>query len=431
MAALDKLPCEIMVEILSLLPTGDLACIALVSRQLHDLALPFLYRAPSLLSYGARTYRQGLDIFLWTILTPGRETLATHVRTLTFNWYIPRAGPTGLCPSEHTLIGPAALRFGLRRTTHGRAAKFVLLIHLLPNLQVLHISCPVQHSSFTNFMDARYAALGHPTTAPPVLQSLLEFHSAYDEMRRGITHKTLMVLLALPCIQRIQTCITPTESSYMDSVTGRAASSPLTHLRIWDPTASPFYLLSALSVPSALTHFSYSTTRYRYQFNLGVFWAAMRPLARTVVSLRLEVLLIGPEDGQVSRIQMSGATWSLVDWTALRTLSCSLVALMGERTAERVGGLARFLPRGVRELEVVGDPHWGYGAVVEEVVGLVTWKDALVPCLEKVAVRAQQRVVGARARAQPRADNGEARGKLRGACKAAGVTIVETISEDW
>lgn len=158
----------------------------------------------------------------------------------------------------------------------------------------------------------------------------------------------------------------------------------------------------------------------------------MRPLARTLVSLRLELMLAGPvENGQVNRIETGGTTWSLVEWTALRTLSCSLVALMGVWTAERVGELARFLPRGLIELEVVGDCHWGYAAAVEELVGLVMWKDVLVPCLEKVAVRAQKRVV--RAMAQPGMD-GEAREMLRSACKAAGVTgvtLVDKISEDW
>lgn len=168
--------------------------------------------------------------------------------------------------------------------------------------------------------------------------------------------------------------------------------------------------------------------RHRDGFNLDLFWAAMRPLSASVVCLHLDLMLMGPAgDDQEGQFGTGESTRSLVEWTLLRTLSCSLEALMGERTAGRVGGLARFLPRGLRELEVVQDQHWGYGAVVEEIVELMARKDVVVPRLERVAARAVQRFDDVEARV----DDVEARGTLRGACEAAGVTVVESIPHPW
>lgn len=107
MTTIDTLPCELLTEILSHLPDAYLARTALVSRRMHDHSVPLLYRAPVLRYSGRTTLRPALKIFLWTVLTPGRESLTTHVRSLRAYWFC-----TKPCPSEDALLDPIASRFG-------------------------------------------------------------------------------------------------------------------------------------------------------------------------------------------------------------------------------------------------------------------------------------------------------------------------------
>lgn len=418
MATLDIFPCEMLAEVLSHLSIGDLTQTSLVSRRFNEVSLPLLYKSPILRDIGPRTQRQSINIFLWTILTPGRESLTNHVHTLHWHWYNQNRVPRR-CPSENALLAPAASHFGLRHSPRSAGAKFVLLIHLLPRLRVLRITCPVPSSSFTIFMDSRYLARTLPIASPalpPVLQSLREFYSPTVRSLRGITHKTLVTLLLLPCIRCIDVKIADTTTNSIIAMEGVTAVSTVTELHLADRTMAPTYLKIVLALPMALTYFSYSTIRQRYDFDLEGFWESMRPLGDTVVYLNLDLKLSGPsypdQEGPVGK----AVTWSLREWCALRTLRCPLVALLGCESPEKHTVLVGFLPAGIRELEFREDGYWSYCEVVEQVVHLLDHRMVAVPMLETVAVKG--------AEVLPSVQD-----QLSDACEAAGVTVVDHVRD--
>lgn len=418
MATLEILPCEMLTEILSHLPIADLTQTSLVSRRFNEVSLPLLYKSPSLRHIGPRTHRQSINIFLWTILTPGRETLTNHVHTLRWHWYNQKRVPRR-CPSENALLAPAASHFGLRHSPRSAGAKFVLLIHLLPRLRILRITCPVPSSSFTIFMDSRYLAHTLPTAnpaLPPVLQSLREFHSPTDQTRRGITHKTLVMLLLLPSIRCIDVQIADIATDSIIAMEGVAAVSTVTEMHLGDRNMAPTHLKIILALPIALTYFSYSTVRQRYDFDLDCFWESMRPLRNTVVYLNLDLKLNGPsyphQEGQVGVV----VNWSLREWCALRTLRCPLVALLGNESPEKDAGLVGFLPARIRELEFWEDGNWSYREVFEQVMHLLDHKMVVVPVLETVAVKGAE--VGS-----------TVQDRLKDACEAVGVKVVDHVRD--
>lgn len=381
MATIDTLPCELLTEILSHLPGAYLARTALVSRRMHDHCVPLLYRVPVLRYSGRTTLRPSLKIFLWTVLTPGRESLTTHVRSLRAYWYWTRY--TKPCPSEDALLDPVASRFGLRRGVHSQGAQLVLLIHLLPRLRVLTVTPPVRFSTFTKMMDARYTQLVDPTspTPPLVLQSLREFISPADQTGNGISHKTLVVLLLLPCIRVIDVQIADHDPFSLRAMkTAWFGSSSVSQLRIEDPNMAPRYLSLVIPLTRALTHFSYSTARRRAEFDHEGFWAALRPLRTTLVALHLDIKL-APR-GAV----WEGVGWSFREWVVLRRLGCSIGLLLGKVRPRVIDGLVDCLPVGIRGLEVLEDQWLGYGEVMQHVLKLLDRKTTVVPSLVIVAV---------------------------------------------
>lgn len=156
-----------------------------------------------------------------------------------------------------------------------------------------------------------------------------------------------------------------------------------------------------------------------------MFWAAMQPLSRSVVCLHLDVCLMGPQNRDwVAWFGCEETTLSLVEWVSLRTLSCTLVGVMGKRTPAKIGGFGAHLPSGVREVEILGkDPDWRYAARVEELAELLAGKDVAVPHLLMVVMEEAERVVK---------DEGDevALVNLRGASAQAGVTLGST-SHRW
>lgn len=405
---MDALPCELLTEIVSHLPAADLARTVLVSRRIHDISVQLLYQAPDLRYSGRTTLRPALQIFLWTILTPGRESLTTHVRSLRAYWY--RTRNTKPCPSENALLNPAASRFGLRRGVHSQGAQLVLLIHLLPHLRVLTVTPPVRFSHFTKMMDARYMQLVDPTaspTLPPVLQSLREFHSPPDQTANGISHKTLIVLLLLPCIRVINVQIADHDPYSLRTMeTAIVRSSPATKLCIADLNMVPRYLSCVLPVAGALTHFSYSTVRRRPHFDHDGFWAAMRPLRATVVSLQLDIRLVLEDTG------WKADGWSFREWVVLQKLSCSISLLLRDIRPGVREGFVEGLPVGICELEVMEDQFLGCIEVMQHVLELLERKTTVAPLLVSVAARGV---------------NPPVLKVLRAAGAAVGVTVVDSL----
>lgn len=86
MAAFDKLPYEMLTQILSELSSGDCARVSRVTRRLCDVAEPLLYKAPFLASLNSPPYCLSLNRFLQTLIESPRPTLANHVWTLNLTW---------------------------------------------------------------------------------------------------------------------------------------------------------------------------------------------------------------------------------------------------------------------------------------------------------------------------------------------------------
>lgn len=409
MATLGNLPYELQTAIFSHLPAADLARTCLVSHSVCNVVTPMLYRSPVL--SGPRS-RQRLKVFLLVLLTPGQEALATHVRSLHWCWFLTKSE---LCPRDEALLAPAAAHFGLRRYPNTQGSQFVMLIHLLPQLRILHITPPVSHSSFTKFMERGPTA---PNTPRP-LQSLVEFRTTWGKKRHGVTYKTLTALLALPCIRLIEVVIARSESGSDAPVAPPEAVSAVTHLRICDANPAPTYLGPLLSAAVRLTHFSYTVAGCKNSFALSEFWEDLRPLAASVVKLHLEIplpLVAAPEE--LRGIVEGEVMWSFVQWTALRTLRCTAAAVVGREKGRAVGRLALVLPRGLKELELMADKNCVYETVVNEVVEVLAQMGDLVPFLERVAVR----------RALLPGDLAVLE-RLRGACEVAGVGVAEALSK--
>lgn len=419
MAVLDKLPSELLAEILSDLSNSDLLSTSLVSHRLHDLSMPLLYQAPVLRDAGPRTFRPSLKIFLWTILTPGREFLATHVRALTWNW--DRTRSTRRCPSEDTILNPIALRFGVRPDFDSEDVRLLLLIHLVPHLRVLTITPPVHYSIFMKLLGSYHTSptdtlplnLAAASTVGPLLLSLREFRFPLMPRYRGISHRILMMILRLPSISHVDVHITDRDACLVATTKFVAASSSVRKLRLADTNRDFRYLPQLLMVPIALTHFSYSMLRPRPTFDHKNFYKAMRPLRFSVVNLHLD-LRLRPEDPYQRAWTGHDVSWSLQEWTVLRTLSCSLVVLLARPRKGVPVDLACLLPVSLRELEIREDVHWPYATVVEVVVELLEQKMAAVPVLERVAVMPMAQV------------DPQALEQLSDACEAAGVSLIDT-----
>lgn len=403
MATLNNIPCELLTEIFSYLLSADLARTCLVSRSVCNVSTPVLYKTPVLLDSGV----QSLKLFLLTLVTPGQESLATHVRSLRWTWL---RIPYEPCPRDKELLAPAAARFGLRPFLNTQGSQFVLLIHLLPRLRILYITPPVPRSSFTEFIDRG------PTTPNSLrpLQLLHEFRTDRNKTRDGVTQKTLMALLALPCIRLIDVGIARSESFASLPLAPPGASSTVTHLRIRDANAAPAYLGPVLTATAQLTHFSYTMECHRNSFTLAEFWQYLRPVAATIVNLHLELRLRVLSGQERSRgVSQGEAMWSFEQWTALRTLKCTAAAVVGWETGRAVGRLAQVLPRGLRELEVREDENCSYVVLVDEVVEVLARKGDVVRCLQRVAVRPTSGL-----------HDFVSLERLRGACEVAGVVVV-------
>lgn len=417
MAVLNDLPYETLVEILSSLSSVDLAHMSRVSHRFHSIARPLLYKAPCLTKTpDLKTSRPSLEIFVQTLLSPGCETLANHVRSLI--WHQDDSQPNHVVPSEGNtaLFAAASNRLNLRQLPRSENGEFPLLLHLLPYLQVLTIypTCDRSLNALIEFSSLLSSAT---PTLPIALQSLREFNSPDDV---AISPEMLLTLLGLPRITSINGRIANLPRVPAD-FSAAARTSSLTKLRITNSTLSHNMLSLALAVPRALTHFSYSTSRVLSYRRVGTA-DSLLPMRDSLECLHLKFLHVrqgvARSRAELGRVLCCGGGAftmkgrSLRGWNVLRSLSCSLGPLLwnGVGVALR---LVDVLPGGIREMEILEDCHWAYGEVVNLVVELLEQKEVVVPVLERLAV------------VNTKGEQVEAKEILIVACMNAGVTLVE------
>lgn len=389
MPTLDTLPYETLTEILSSLSNADLAHISRVSSHLCAVAEPLLYKAPRL----SESKRPSLAIFLRTLLLPGRESLATHVKSLWVDWHRDWRGHDSLdtpgLPHSPESCGTEEL---------------VLLLDLLSSLQVLEVLPGNNSSDFTRLLESYDGQL---STLPLGLQSLREFRCGILSFR-SMSVRTVLTLLRLPCIRSISTPINPENVLILPLADHTAASSSITDLRISNnlPIASLRHLLKDLP---ALTHFSY-TVFVPDDFDLQAFMPVFELLRNSLQHLHLDIMT-DEEPEMDDDLPFIGG--SLRTWPVLRTLSCALMPLLGKRDEVDTLRLVNVLPPSLRQLGILHDHYWTYAEAMTQAGELVGQMETVVPKLECLAV------------VQNWGSDGVLEAKLNLLCEKAGVRYEE------
>lgn len=384
-----RCPHEISAHIVSYLPQSDLATISRVSHQLYTISQPLLYKEPCIITGNQSPV--SVYIFLRTLLTPGGEELVNHVRWLTLHWTNQEMDLLREPDTDTLLLTRRAASLGLPDPIWHSSALVVLLLRLLPRLQTLHVVPAHDRDHLDEFISTNRSAL----------QSLREFRWYSANWQSGVTPRMLFALLALPCIRIIDVHMV----TELPLVAPAPGSSLATHLEFSFGQLSARSLGLVLLVPRALTHFTYRAVS-GHRTSMAKLAEALRPVRDTLQHLDLDLFrCIGSSPGGV---RDDGSIGSLKTWPALRSVRCSLVALVG--SGER---LVDVLPLGLRALETVEDHVWKVEEVVREVVALVVGKQTAVPRLCTVAVH-----VGGR-------KSEELMVRLKGACVAGGVRLVE------
>lgn len=412
MASFSNIPLEILSEILALLPCSDLATTSRISHEFHAASQRLLYRDPCLPTTTAQTTRRpSLEIFLVTLLNSDNDSLVTRVRSLTLHWH-QAPGLTALRRNDVSLITAAGLRMGLRARLFfpfpSEAVQFIVLLHLLPNLQVLHMTPP--SSIVVGVIEAQRWG----TNLPIALQSLREFHCHSRINGHGIAPDTLLDIMRLPCIDQITVDIANSRRVPRDRIrpAAVASTSTVTKMCVTHADFSGREILSIFHVPIALTHFSFSAGA-KCRYTLEQFMQGLVPLSYSVRFLHLDFLNLDPTDGDDIEDLTAFMHGSLRQWSALRTLSCSLIPLLGKGQRPDSRRLAQVLPMGIRELAILEDWYWSYTERADEVSNLLRYKQSVVPVLQKVAMMDEEWGCNPRAEA-----------RLEFACEAARVRLV-------
>lgn len=396
-------PDEIWVEIVSSLPTQDVARVSLASRRLHCISQPLLYQEPEL--FLTQHHPPPLQALIRTLLTPGCETLARHVRCLTISWMHVQLPQDD---DDQVSFTGAASRFGLGGWPLSADIQIMLLLHLLPHLQTLNFFPTDNTSWFRNLNDLHAGA--HPRTALPIgLQSLSDFHCDFGNCVRP---RALVVLLRLPHIRSIEMPICgDIELQLRGSERVSLGTSSVTSLTFPSARMPHVALKRILQIPRALTHFSYRAMRSTGEgLRLREFAEALAPLKNLLQTIVLDFSLLRNRSGD--DVGDEGPATTLQDWPALRHVSTSLVPLLGMVVLpDSPGRLGNMLPPGIRTLLILRDNFWSGDEAVLELVLLLEQKETLVPMLESVAVCEQVEMTR------------EMEDRLKSACVTAGVRM--------
>lgn len=378
MSFLNDLPLEVCTEILSHLPSADLARACRVSRQMHAISLRVLYTAPTLSRRTGWTYPTSLHILLRTLLSPGGDRLAAHIRSLSLMWdHIDDQTPQ--CPADTALFSDAIQELRLDQSILGdpvrwQGVRFVLLLHLVPRLQVLELGTPYNRDAFDGFMQ-------NPGTFD-VLQQLRAFQHHPDSRAANLDSATFFALLRLPLLRTIDVSIAE-GPNICPANAPEPGSSAITSLSLRHCSLGPASVQQILLLPAALTHFSLYLESSDRNFDISAF--SLAPLRATLQYLRVDLsglvhypLTVNPPRRTIG---------SLRDWPALRTVRCSLMGLLGRERRAVAGRLAEVLPPSLRELEILPERYWAGRPKVDKVVEMLHEKDAMIPAWEKLVMR--------------------------------------------
>lgn len=370
MTVLDDLPYETFLNIFSSLSSTDLASASLVSRRWHVISEPVLYREPNIYHQpsSANSWRQPrvIELFLRTLLIPGCERLAFHVRSLCLPWRMTTIDLTPRRRSNLAILAAAESRFGV---THSPApgspdSQVVLLMHLLPRLQRLHLVPPGVRDNFNDFFDG----IGPTQPLPLSFQSLINFDWDWSNTNTSISAQEVLALLQLQYMKTVQVDMRGEfDGNFPTNVQGTSGVTIL-YLRCSETAA--VLIACILSVPRALERFIYHGQCVH---------------RATLTHLRLEFIESDDADPLVERLSLRG-------WPVLRELLCPLKLLVGFQGPAHGPQLAERLPACIQRLQMVycgyysEDDNWSFAEEMDSYVQLVSEGKWIVPRLEKLIV---------------------------------------------
>lgn len=400
---IPHVPDEILFEIFSCLPCQDLARVSLVARRLHCISQPLLYKQPELKDR-ANQRPSSIQAFIRTLLTTGCESLANNVRHLTISW---RELPVGPISTDYATLKIAASSFGLGDWPFTDDIHIMLLLHLLPSLNTLHLY-PVGVTHWFRNLPHLHSHWQPQNPIPPGLLSLREFRCDFQGCVRP---RPLAFLLALPHLRSLALPICGEVGlALRGSAIPIPRSSDVTSLEFNYARMSHSSLKSILTIPRALTHFYYRGMR---STNLIGFHRALAPLRESLQTLVLDFSAVdverarGMQEGQGEE----DAGVSLRDWTALRNVAVSLVVLVGiPEMQPEPAEVAELLPPGITMLRLLKDGFWTESEATMALVAMLGRKEVMVPRLESVGL--WERV------------EGEVAEKLRDVCASTRVQIL-------
>lgn len=408
MAVLNDLPYETLVELLSFLSSADLASTTRVSRCFYDVSQPLLYTTPCLAKTPTThptVAGSSLGILLRTLLTPGREALGSHVRTLSLE-LDDTAPVTEYTDDSMARITAIASKLRIVNPLATQGSHLMILLDLLPRLHALQISPPN-----VRFFETT-------ATLPCGLRSLRKIHYIRTARINYVKLKRILTSMKLPSIRSISVPNINGRCLSIERMDAVAATSPITHLRYsnaelysgvrYNCARALHYILQ---VPIALTHFSY-TAVMDGSLVLPVFMRTLLCLRLSLQSLHLDFCGEANYAEEEMDFLLPYPEGSLREWPVLRTLSCSLVPLLGRGQPDCSARLMDVLPPSLRELEILRDWKWEVAEAVKQVVEMLAQKECAVPRLEKVAV------------VMSCVDSQYAVDELTVACEAAGVSFV-------
>ncbi|KAL0634537.1 hypothetical protein Q9L58_006556 [Maublancomyces gigas] len=390
---MDPIPIlpEILRQIFSYLESRDARRVSQVSRHWYACSLEQLYKKPYLCK------PRSIHHFLQTLLTPGLESLAARVRTLTIEWdEDDYSEPVGGC--GHAIFAAAAARLHLDRPIQSPGNQALLLLHLLPRLDVLNVALPDHDNAFAAFL----AASHEHADLPLALRSIRQLSCIWSLYLPGATADMLTTMFRLPRLLTLEVYVAADISTVLEADQRRM--SQVTNLQIWNLQMKISPLRYILSIPRALTRLSISGVVGSHSELIGL-QSALEPVKMTLEVLELDSIVIGPSV-PLLLVRM---------WPVLRRLRCQLVMLLGFLGGRGVHSLDGVLPCSLRDLGIKDDRYWHGDDGALELVKIVKRKEQATPLLKRVGYD----ILG----------NSELALRLQSVCADAGVKLVG--GGDW
>lgn len=278
----------------------------------------------------------------------------------------------------------------------------MLCLHLLPFLRTIDIIPSMHGDDFEDFIGSHHAT--EPALLPVGLQSLHEFNWHSEQAYRSVNYKMLITLMRLPSIESIDVHVVEEYSPFPEP--DEHSTSGITNLHFSGGAISDISLTRILTLPRALTHFTYNGT-HGNNLDLGLFSAALKPLKQSLEHLEINLLngWSRSEPDDLSMVRFA----PLRDWPMLRVVRIMPSTLLGTKHEL---GLAQVLPAGLCAFGIMNDYFLPLEDVVEMVLVMLEQKTKQLPRLRRLALSSSIRI------------NPELSRKVRIACLAVGVEVV-------